>query len=89
MDALHSSAEDSGLSVNLGKTKIMVFNTTPQWVRKSARVFAYGQDGVEYTDAYTYLGVVFTALRFTLRRVVETRLARAYVALGGLERMCS
>ena len=30
LDALHSFVEDSGLSMNLGKTKIMVFNTTPQ-----------------------------------------------------------
>ena len=49
-------AEDTGLSVNLGKTKVMVFNTTPQWVRRSAPKFAYGQDIVEYTDTYTYLG---------------------------------
>ena len=29
LDALHTFASDSGLSVNLGKTKVMVFNTTP------------------------------------------------------------
>ena len=34
LDALHRFVEDSGLSVNLGKTKVMVFNTTPQWVRR-------------------------------------------------------
>ena len=28
LDALHTFATDSGLSVNLGKTKVMVFNTT-------------------------------------------------------------
>ena len=28
-DTLHTFASDSGLSVNLGKTKVMVFNTTP------------------------------------------------------------
>ena len=89
LDALHSFAEDSGLSVNLGKTKVMVFNTTPQWVGRSAPTFTYGQDIVEYTDAYTYLGAVFTGPRFTLRRAAETRLTRAYAALGGLERMCS
>ena len=36
LDALHNFAQDSGLSVNLGKTKVMVFNTTPQWVIRSA-----------------------------------------------------
>ncbi|WP_176691521.1 reverse transcriptase domain-containing protein [Enterobacter cloacae complex sp. GF14B] len=39
LDALHSFAKDSGLSVNLGKTKVMVFNTTPQWVRRSVPTF--------------------------------------------------
>ena len=44
---------------------------------------------MEYTEAYTYLGVVFTGQKFSLRRAAETRLIRAYAALGGLERMCS
>ena len=58
LDALHSFAEDSGLFVNLGKTKVMVFNTTTQWIRRSAPTFTYGQDTVGYTDAYTYLGIL-------------------------------
>lgn len=89
LDAVHKFAEDSGLSVNLGKTKVMVFNTTPQWVRRSAPKFAYGQDIVEYTDTYTYLGVVFAGPKFTLKKAADARLSRAYAALGGLERMCS
>ena len=44
---------------------------------------------MKYTDAYTYLGVVFTGPRFSLRRATETRLTRVYVALERLERMCS
>ena len=43
---------------------------------------------MEYTDAYTYLGIVFSGPVFSLRRAAETRLTRAYVALGRLERMC-
>ncbi|MCO5587040.1 hypothetical protein L7F22_040985 [Adiantum nelumboides] len=39
--------------------------------------------------AYTYLRVVFNGPVFSLRRVVETRLTRAYATLGELERMCS
>ncbi|MCO5567345.1 hypothetical protein L7F22_021035 [Adiantum nelumboides] len=89
LDALHSFAEDSGLSINLSKTKVMVFNTTPQWIRRSAPIFTYGQENVEYTDAYTYLGVVFTGPKFSLRRAAEIRLIRADAALGGLKRMCS
>ena len=89
LDALHTFAQDTGMSVNLGKTKVMVFNTTAQWVRRSAPIFTYGQERVEYTDMYTYLGVVFSGPNFSMRRAAETRLTRAYAALGGLERMCS
>ncbi|MCO5603414.1 hypothetical protein L7F22_057564 [Adiantum nelumboides] len=89
LDVLQKFAEESGLSVNMGKTKIMVFNTTTQWVRRSAPKFTYGQDNVEYTDAYTYLGVVFTGPKFAMKKVADNRLSRAYAALGGLERMCS
>ncbi|RYA67266.1 hypothetical protein DD598_28985, partial [Enterobacter cloacae complex sp. 2DZ2F16B1] len=89
LDALHRFAQESGLSVNLGKTKVMVFNTTPQWIRRSAPAFTYGQEKVEYTDAYTYLGVVLSGPAFSLKRAAETRLTRAHAALGRLERMCS
>ena len=51
--------------------------------------FAYGQDIVEYTDTYTYLGVVFVGPKFTLKKVADTKLSKAYAALGGLERMNS
>ena len=44
---------------------------------------------MEYTDAYTYLGVVFSGPVFSLRKAAKTRLTRAYATLGGLERMCS
>lgn len=89
LDALHEFAHDSGLSVNLGKTKVMVFNTTPKWVRRSAPTFTYRQEIVEYTDAYTYLGVVFSGPVFSMRRAAQARLTRAHAALGGLERMSS
>ncbi|MCO5599422.1 hypothetical protein L7F22_053525 [Adiantum nelumboides] len=71
LDVLQKFAEESGLSVNMGKIKTKVFNTTTQWVRRLAPKFTYGQDNVEYTDAYTYLGVVFTGPKFALRTWVE------------------
>jgi len=71
LNALHVFAHDSGLSVNLGKTKVMVFNTTPQWVRRAAPTFAYGHEAVEYTSAYTYLGVLFSGPVFSLRRAAR------------------
>ena len=60
LDTLRTSALDSGKSVNIDKTKVMVFNTTPQWVRRSAPTFTYGENVVEYTNAYTYLRVIFS-----------------------------
>ena len=89
LDALHIFEHDSGLSVNLGKTKVMVFNTTAQWVRRSTPAFMYGQETVEYTDAYTYLGVVFSGPVFSLRRATQTSLTRAYAMLRGCVRRFS
>ena len=77
------------MCVNVGKTKVMVFNTTPQWVKRSAPTLVHDEVTMENTDSYTYLGVPFTEPRSNLRRAAETRLSRAYEALGGLERMCS
>ena len=88
LDALHALTHDSGLYVNLGKTKVMVFNTTSQWIKRSAPTFTFGLERVEYTNAYTYLGVVFGGPVFSLKKAAKTRLTRAYAALGGLERMC-
>ncbi|MCO5607081.1 hypothetical protein L7F22_061273 [Adiantum nelumboides] len=73
--------EVKGLSQRLG-----ILEPLP---RRSAPKFTYGQDNVENTDAYTYLGVVFTGPKFALKKAADNRLSRAYAALGGLERMCS
>ena len=88
LEALDDFCTHRGLTVNLGKTKVMVFNTTPQWVRRSAPTFVCGQEVVEYANEYTYLGVVFSGPMFSLRRTTKTRLMRAYAALGRMERMC-
>ena len=86
LDALHRFAHDSGLSIDLGKTKVMVFNTTPQWIRRLTLAFTYSHETVEHTNAYTYLEVIFTRPIFSLRRATKIRLIKAYAALGGLER---
>ena len=89
LDALWTIAHDSGMSVNLEKTKVMVFNTTPQCVMRSASTVTYGEKIVEYTDAYTYLGVVFNGPMLSFKSAVKTRLTRAITALGRMEKMCS
>ena len=49
LNILRTFALDSGMSVNLDKTKTMIFNTTPQWIRRSAPTSTYGESVVEYT----------------------------------------
>ena len=77
------------MSVNLDKTKAMVFNTMPQWVRRSAPIVTYGENIVEYADTYTYLGVVFIGPRLSFKNAAKTRLTRAITAMGKMEKMCS
>ena len=89
LDTLQTFTFDSGMSVNLDKTKVMVFNTTSQWVRRSAPTFTYGRKIVELTDAYTYLGVVFNGPMLSFKSAAKTRLTRAGTALGRMEKMCS
>ena len=71
------------------KTKVMIFNTTSQWVKTSAPIFLYDKEVVEYTRNYTYLGVVFTGPSFSMRKAATSRLMRGYAALAQLEKMCS
>ena len=77
------------MSVNLDKTKVMIFNSTPQWVRQSAPIFTYGESVIEYTDNYTYLGVVFSGPALSFKDAAKTRLTRAITALGRMEKLCS
>ena len=64
---------DNGLSNNLGKTKVMVFKTTPQWIRRSAPAFTYGLEIVDFTYAYTYLGMAFNNPLLSFKSAVKTR----------------
>ena len=89
LNILRIFALDSGMSVNLGKTKTMIFNSTPQWVRRSAPTFNYGESMVEYTDNYTYLGVVFSGPVLSFKDAAKTRLTRAVTAMGRMEKWCS
>ena len=82
LEALHTFAQSSGLSMNLGKTKVIMFNITAQWVRRSVFTFLHGQEIAEYVDSYTYLRVVFSGPAFSLRGAAETRLTRGYASLG-------
>ena len=58
---------DRELAVNLGKTKVMMFNTTHAWVTRAEHEFTFGGETVEYVRSYVYLGVTFTGPQFSLR----------------------
>ncbi|MCO5553894.1 hypothetical protein L7F22_007420 [Adiantum nelumboides] len=89
LDALQRFCADSDLTVNLGKTKVMVFNTTQAWVTRAEHQFTFRGERVEQVRSYVYLGVTFTGPRFSLKQAAEARLDRGFAALGRLERQCA
>ncbi len=89
LNALKLFCTDKDLSVNLNKTKVMVFNTTQAWVTRAEPEFFFGDEKVAYTRSYTYLGVTFTGPRLSLHEAACARLSRGYAALGTLERQCA
>ena len=62
LHALYSFCADKDLSINVGKTRIMMFNTTQDWITRSQQQFLFGAQLVEYTTLYVYLGVTFNDL---------------------------
>ena len=49
LNALKLLCMDKDLSINMDKTKAMVFNTTQAWVTRSEPEFFSGEEKVEYT----------------------------------------
>ena len=49
--------EKNGMSINIDKTKVMIFNKTGRYIRKS---FPYGEKKIESTRQYKYLGFLIT-----------------------------
>ena len=74
------------LKVNLGKTKVMIFNTSRPAMHREQFLFA--GDPVEIVDSYTYLGVVFSSPIFTMRPAMQARISRGFAALARLECQC-
>lgn len=89
LDALHTLAQDSDLSIDLCKTKATVFNAKSQWVTRSTLAFKYGQETMQYVGSYTHLEVLFRGPTFSMKRAAKAMLTRRYAALGGLEKMHS
>ena len=57
---------DKRLSINMDKTKMMVFNTTEAWVIRSETEFFLGEEKLEYPLLHIP-GVTFTGPTFSLR----------------------
>ena len=86
--ALDDFCAQKGLTVNLGKTKAMIFHTSAQVRQQTTLTLAGGK--VEIVGSYIYLGITFTATqgKFSMTQAARDRLTRGYAALGALERQC-
>ena len=74
------------MKVNLGKTKVMIFNTSRPAMHREQ--FLFTGDPVEIVDSYTYLGIVFSGPVFTMRPAMQARISRGFATLARLERQC-
>ena len=59
LNALHAYCLEWGLTVNIAKTAVMVFNRSGRLLRES-KSFNYGEIPISPAREYTYLGIVFT-----------------------------
>ena len=70
LNTLKSFCTHNGLSINLDKTKVMVFSTTQAWVTRSEPEFLLAEENVTQTQSYTYLGVTFIGLSSLYKRLI-------------------
>ena len=59
LELLHTYCQEWGLSVNISKTAIMVFNRAGRVLKESTN-FVYGEMTLPSVREYTYLGITFT-----------------------------
>ncbi|MCO5574914.1 hypothetical protein L7F22_028709 [Adiantum nelumboides] len=88
IQGLSSFCTQRGVTMNLGKTKVLIFHTSGIVRRRSA--FPFGASQIEVVKSYVYLGITFTARtgRFSMAKATWDRTTRAYAALAMLERGC-
>jgi hypothetical protein len=85
LDALALFCDLWQLTINLGKTKVMIFNES----KKSVDLhFLFRGEEIEITSAYTYLGVRFSGPRFNFQPALQPRITKGYGPLSLLERQC-
>ena len=75
LDALQDFCLQRDLMVNLGKTKVMVFNTSHAWLKsRSAPSFSYRGEVVDIVHSYVYLGFTFTGPGFSMVPTADAHL---------------
>jgi hypothetical protein len=78
LDALALFCELRRLTINLGKTKVMIFNG----VKKTSNLhFLFRGEEIEITNTYTYLLVQFSGARFSLRPSLQPQINKGYGSL--------
>ena len=85
IDKVHLFCEQWGLSVNISKTAIMVFNKTGRQLQES-HGFKYGTIAIPSARIYCYLGIVFNLNGSTTAATDELRKKglKAYFALKSI-----
>lgn len=88
LDSLQSFSEQWEMTVNVLKTKVVVFSSVSNRVTPVENyVFTYAGNPIEVVDKFKYLGVVFHS-RKTLSAAAELRVDAGYKALHGMRRRC-
>ena len=85
LNVLYVYCQDWGLSVNISKTAVMVFNRSGRLLKESGTFF-YGETQIAPTREYTYLGIVFT-LSGSLKKAqtnLRQRALRSYFSLKSM-----
>ena len=85
LDALSLFCDLRQLMVNLGKTKVMIFNKLRNNIE--LHLFFRGE-AFEITNTYTYLGVKLSGPHLILRPTIQTYINNGYKFLSLLERQC-
>jgi hypothetical protein len=86
IDALASFCDLRQLTINLGKTKVFIFNASKSSLPNL--YFYYRGAEIDITTAYNYLGVQFTWPHFSLRQALQPWLSKGYGSLALIDRQC-
>ena len=84
LDGLALFCDQRQLVVNLGKTRVMVFNC----LKTSHLHFIFQGQEIEITSSYLYLGVLFSGPRFSMRPAIQPRVNKGMGSLALLEKQC-